>query len=131
MSLIFAPSVLRVVRGATWTDTLQIKDDANVPISLVDAAVTLRIRTTASAATVLLELSTTNSRIVLTNAAQGIITLAVSAIDTLALPINGHKKTKYVYDAVVDRGGSPKVIEPGFKGKLTVYPQITRLLTEP
>lgn len=132
MSYVFAPSTLKLVRGTTWSDVLQIQDDAGNNVNLTGYSYLLmRVRSSPASATTLLELSTDNGRLTVTTAASGIVTLLVSAEDTLDFPINGHRKAKYVYDCLIGRGGSPEVIEPAFGGKVTVLPQITRKLTEP
>lgn len=132
MSLKFAPSRFDIVRGTTWNDVFQLVDDLAQPISLVGiAGLTMRVREENNSTAVLLEASTANGRLTVTNAASGIVAITVSAADTLALPINDHYRASYVYDAVVDRGGVPRVIEPCLKGKLKVDPQVTRLLAEP
>lgn len=129
MSLIFAPSALRMVRGTTWADTVQLLDETtNLPISLVGVtAAIMRVRTRIDSATVLLELSIANGRLTIVDAALGLIGISVSAALTISsLPRANDRKTKYVYDCLLSRGGDPEIIEPGFKGKLTVYPQVSR-----
>ncbi len=132
MSFVFAPSAFKIVRGTTWADTIQITDEAGNPVDLTSITeLLMRVRESIGSATVLLELSIANGRLTVSSAAEGIVTILVSAEDTLELPVNSHERAKYLYDAVIDRGGSPKVIEPGYRGKLAVLPQVTRLLTEP
>ena len=132
MGILFGTLRLQMVRGATWTDTIAITDSLGVPVNLTGVTgITMRIRSTIDATTSLLELSIANGRIAIANAAGGIITLSVSASATLGLPVASHEIEQYVFDAVLDRGGSPQVIEPAFSGYVTVYPQVTRLLAEP
>lgn len=133
MSYTFAPSSLRLVRGTTWVDHLQLVDDAGAPVSLVGVAdIIMRIREFVDSADVILELSMnatgSEDRIAVEDAVLGKIAILVDAADTLLFPRNGDRKAKYVYDALIDRGGSPQVIEPAYKGKLSVLPQVTRLL---
>lgn len=132
MSLIFAPSRFKMVRGATWADEVRITDDLNVPINLTGATeIVMRIRREPDSRLFLLELTLANGRITIVNAALGEIAILVSAAATLALPKAAHEVEQYVYDAVIDRGGTPKVIEPAFRGWITVEPQVTRLLIDP
>ena len=133
MSLSFATSQLRIVRGLTWADELQlINAVTKVPINLTGVVgATMRIRLRRNMATALLELSTTNGRLTIEPGTAGLISLDVSATDTLNLPRNSDKKARYVYDVVLDRGGVPQVLEPATSGKVTVNPQVTRLLSEP
>ncbi|MCX7041113.1 MAG: hypothetical protein NT117_00170 [Gammaproteobacteria bacterium] len=133
MSLSFATSQLRMIRGLTWADQVQLVNKTTlVPIDLTGVVgATMRIRLRRNTATALLELSTTNGRLTIEPGTDGLITVDVSAEDTLELPINNHKKARYVYDVVLDRGGDPQVLEPATGGKVTVNPQTTRLLPEP
>lgn len=127
MSLIFAVSNLRCVRGATWTDTIRLVDELTlVPVSLAGVtAITLRVRQRIGSTDVLLELSLTNGRLTVLDAANGTIGVSVSAADTGTFPQANFRKAKYVFDCVLSRPSS--VVEPAFRGKLSVYPQVTRL----
>ena len=133
MSLQFARAALTMVRGLTWNDQVQLVNaDTQVPVDLsgvVDA--TMRIRRRINSAAVLLELSTTDGRLTIEPGTDGLITIQVDADDTLDFPINSHRRARYVYDVVLDRGGTPKVLDPATGGKVTVNPQVTRLLPEP
>lgn len=121
-----------MVRGATWLDTVQLVDETSgEPVSLVGVtAITMRVRQYVQAPDVLLELSLVNQRLAITDAGEGLIGIAVTAVDTLEVPRNGDEREKYPFDAVLSRGGDPEVIEPAFRGKLTVDPQITRNLED-
>jgi hypothetical protein len=129
---LFGALRLRMVRGATWSDTISLIDAVGDPVDLTSAIdIVMRVRSTADSSVVLLELSVANDRLSIDNAPGGIVGLLVAAEDTLGLPTANHEIEQYVFDAVIDRGGSPQVIEPAYSGYLTVYPQVTRLLTEP
>lgn len=133
MGLIFASASLRMVRGTTWTDTVQLLDTVTgEPVNLagVTAAI-MRVRRSINSPSAYLELSLANDQLAITDAGLGHIGISVAAIDTLALPRNGNRKARYVYDCVLSRGGDPEQVEPGYKGKLTVDPQTTRYLPEP
>jgi hypothetical protein len=129
---LFGALRLRMVRGATWSDTISLIDAVGDPVDLTSAIdIVMRVRSTADSSVVLLELSVANDRLSIDNAPGGIVGLIVAAEDTLGLPTANHEIEQYVFDAVIDRGGTPQVIEPAYSGYLTVYPQVTRLLTEP
>lgn len=127
MSLLFGARNLSCVRGATWTDTVRLVDeDTGEPINLAGvSAITMRVRRRINSDTVLLELTLANARLAVLDAADGTIGIDVSAAITGTLPEAGHRKAKYVFDCVLSRPSS--VVEPGFKGRLSVYPQVTRL----
>lgn len=128
MSILFAPLNFRLVRGTTWLQTINLTDNTTGdPVDLVNCAITMRVRRTVEAAAVLLEVSTANGGLTITDAAAGQIELRVEADDTLtAFPQNRHQPAVYVYDLIIDRA-SPANREPGTSGKVRVDPQITRL----
>lgn len=55
-----------IEKGATYTHTLIWKDANNTPIDLTGCQAKLQVRPSVSSDTILLELSTTNSRIIIT-----------------------------------------------------------------
>ncbi len=131
MSLGFASIPLSLVRGTDWSQAIVlVNEDDDTPIDLTDAAdIVMRVRVDIAATAVLMELSVTNERLVITDAPDGALSVEVAAADTLELPLNRNERAVYVFDAVIVRNDG--AIEPGFAGKLTVNPQITRYLTEP
>ncbi len=133
MSLKFATVSLSAIRGLTWRDTLAMTDAATgAPISLVGVeSATMRVRRRTESTVVIFELSTTDGRLLITDAGQGLIAIEVSAVDSLLFPKNGHRRARYVFDVVLSRGGDPEVLEPAAKGRITVNPHDTRLLPEP
>jgi hypothetical protein len=77
----------------------------------------MQLRTSYSAASASLELTTANSRISLTNA--GVITLSLTATETAALAAG-----RYVYDLeMVSSGG---LVTRLLEGVATVSPEVTR-----
>jgi hypothetical protein len=77
----------------------------------------MQLRTSYSAATASLELTTVNGRISLTNA--GVITLSLTATETAALAAG-----RYVYDLeMVSSGGQVTRL---LEGVVTVSPEVTR-----
>jgi hypothetical protein len=132
MAIIFAtqdsngdPITFTLVRGTEWDDDVVLTDQTSGdPIDLT--AVTelwMRVRTSATSS-ILLELSTDNGRLVITDAAGGQIGIRVSSEDTRDFPENRHKKAKYLYDLVLER--TTGEYEAGISGKIVVLPQITR-----
>lgn len=125
MAIIFASvPTIRIVRGTTWQDELTLVDkDSGDPVNLVGITnLLMRIRRSI-ASPILLELSLA-SGLTLVDDAGGRIGISVSSADTLTLPENGHRKTKYGYDMVIERTAGN--YEPAVSGKLSVLPQFTR-----
>jgi hypothetical protein len=84
-----------VEKGATYSHTLLWKGPANIGIDLTGCSAKMQVRKNIAEASVLLELSTDNSRIALPPLA-GKIELLVSDEDTSALPGQGG-----VYDLTI------------------------------
>lgn len=127
MSILFAPLTFRLVRGTTWLQTVNLTDrSSGDPVSLVGCALTMRVRRSINSSSVLMELSTTNGRLSITDAAAGQFEVLVDAADTLDFPENRNQRARYVYDLIIDRT-SPARREPAISGKVRVDPQVTRL----
>jgi hypothetical protein len=113
------------VRGTRWDDDFQLVDQVTgTPVNLAGiTGLMVRVRKSPGSAK-LLELSVANSRLVVTNAATGMVGIRVGSETTLTFPENGHRKAKYLYDAVIERTAGE--YEPAISGKIVVLPQITR-----
>jgi hypothetical protein len=109
---------LTIPAGATYSQTLNWKTGS--PAAFVNTTgytARMQLRTSYSAATASLELTTVNGRISLTNA--GVITLSLTATETAALAAG-----RYVYDLeMVSSGGQVTRL---LEGVLTVSPEVTR-----
>ena len=113
-----ASSDLQIPQGSTWTQVADWKTGS--PAAFVNTTgytARMQLRTSYSAASASLELTTTNGRISLTNA--GVITLSLSATETAALSAG-----RYVYDLeLVSSGGQVTRL---LEGVVTVSPEVTR-----
>jgi hypothetical protein len=109
---------LTIPAGATYSQTINWKTGS--PAAFVNTTgytARMQLRTSYSAATASLELTTVNGRISLTNA--GVITLSLTATETAALAAG-----RYVYDLeLVSSGG---VVTRLLEGVVTVSPEVTR-----
>ena len=127
-----APLNFSFVRGARWDDDFQLVDQVTGdPIDLTGITrILMRVRTRINASTVLFELSNEvgNGRLVITNAATGSVGIRVNSADSNTFPANGHRKAKYVYDAVIER--TVGEYEPAIGGKVAVLPQTSRPLDD-
>ena len=108
-----------IEKGATYTHTLTWKDSTNTPINLTGCTAKLQARPDASSAIVLVELSTTNNRIVITPL-EGKIQLYISDEDTTTIQGLGG-----VYDLEIyhPNGYTTRLLE----GKWSFKPEVTRV----
>jgi len=108
---------LECEQGATFSRILVLKDSAGAVIDITGATADMQVRETVNAADVLVELSTTNGRIVV-DGPNGKLTLTISASDTASLTLNG------VYDLKVTflSGTVDRILE----GEFVVDPQVTQ-----
>jgi len=109
---------LTIPAGATYSQTINYKTGS--PAAFVNTtgySARMQLRTSYSAASASLELTTSNGRISLTNA--GVITLSLTATETAALAAG-----RYVYDLeMVSSGGQVTRL---LEGVVTVSPEVTR-----
>lgn len=104
-------------QGATFTRTLQWLDENEAPVDLTGYTARMHVRKTVKSATTLVELTTANSRIVLTPLT-GTLDLILTATETAALADSG------VYDLeLVSPGG---VVQRILEGKFTLSREVTR-----
>lgn len=127
-----APLTFRIERGTLWQDVITLAEEttgAAVDLTGV-TSVLMRVRAYRGASAVLLELSTTNGRLEVTDAEAGEITIEVSSADTntFPAPVGGKKRAKYVYDLMIER--SADEWEAGISGKLTVGYSISHPLDD-
>jgi len=109
---------LTIPAGATYSQTINYKTGS--PAAFVNTtgySARMQLRTSYSAASASLELTTSNGRISLTNA--GVITLSLTATETAALAAG-----RYVYDLeMVSSGGQVTRL---LEGVVTVSPEVKR-----
>ena len=103
-------------QGATFKRTITWTNQARVPYNLTGYTARMQVRSTAASSTVILELTTANSRITLGGAA-GTVNLLVAANITAALTSG-----LYVYDLELVSGGGEvtRLIEGNFNVKAEV-----------
>jgi hypothetical protein len=132
MAIIFAtetsaglPIAFTLVRGTRWEDDFQLVDQVSGnPVDLTGiVGLMIRVRKNPGSA-ILLELSVANTLLVVTNPVTGSVGIRVDSETTRDFPENGHRKAKYLYDAVIERSAGE--YEPAISGKIVVLPQITR-----
>lgn len=106
-----------IPRGASWRDTLEVRDDDGVLVPLAGAVVVMQVRDVADAANpALIELSTTNGRISI--AGTGVLQLALTAVETAAL-----SWSHGVYDVRMTLAGQTTVL---VRGEMLIDPTVTR-----
>ena len=108
-----------IEQGATYRHTLYWKDSSNVPINITGCTARMQLRTTVESTAVVIELSSTNNRIIITGSL-GKIELYISDEDTTVLP-----PIQAVYDLEVymSNGDTVRLIE----GKVTIKAEVTRV----
>jgi hypothetical protein len=109
-----------IEQGATFTRTLTWRDSLGVPVPLAGLAARMQLRLKLTDATVILELTTGNGRIVLTD--PGLITLHLSAAETAALSF---KTASYDLE-IVDPTATPELVTRLVQGLVTLAPEVTR-----
>jgi hypothetical protein len=109
---------LTIPAGATYSQTLNWKTGSPAAfVNTTNFTARMQLRTSYSAASASLELTTANGRISLNNA--GVITLSLTATETAALAAG-----RYVYDLeLVSSGGQVTRL---LEGVVTVSPEVTR-----
>jgi len=109
---------LQIAQGATYSQVVNWKTGSTPTfVNTTGYTARMQLRTSYTAASASLELTTANSRISLTNA--GVITLSLTATETAALAAG-----RYVYDLeMVSSGG---LVTRLLEGVATVSPEVTR-----
>ena len=122
---------MSVTRGSTWGDRWYYTDDNDDPIDLTGYTARMQIRTvagrygTSTAATLIAELTTANSGLVIEELA-GAVDIYMSAVDTLTLSPENRRVRYYYSLELVDPTVSPTAVIPLLEGYINVYPETTR-----
>jgi len=113
-----ASTDLQIPQGATYSQVINWKTGSTPTfVNTTGFSARIQLRTSYTAASASLELTTANSRISITNA--GVITLSLTATETAALAAG-----RYVYDLeMVSSGG---LVTRLLEGVVTVSPEVTR-----
>lgn len=114
---------LKIEQGATFKKLLQWKaGDPSVPVDITGYQIRMQIRSEQSSSVVLLDLTTSNNRIVITSAVQGQFELRLTATETAALTFEGG-----VYDLEMVAPDAPdNTVTRLLAGSVTVLPEVTR-----
>lgn len=121
-----ASYTFRVYQGATWAETIALKNADGTPFDLTGLSARMQLRGDYTDVAPSLELTTANSRLAIPVGTDGEITLLVSAVDTIAL-VQNHDITTYLYDLEVFREiPSPEYVVRALYGSVVVSPEITR-----
>lgn len=110
---------LTIEQGATWSQVIYYQDAANAPISLVNCTIRMMARTSFSANTTVLSLSSSTGGITVTNAANGTFALQQTAAQTSNLTAG-----TYVYDLELVKADN--TVDRLLQGSLIVVPEVTR-----
>ncbi len=106
-----------IEKGATYRHKLVWNDSLGAPINLTGATAKMQVRSSVASPDILLELSTENSRIIITPLT-GTLELIISATDTALLSGRGG-----AYDLeIVQAGATTRLIE----GKIVFKDEVTR-----
>ena len=125
---------MRVQRGASWEDTFAYTDADGVAINLTGYKARMQVRTlvgrygTTTASTLLLELNSTNGKLVIdTPATAGTLTLAATPADTQTLSPLNKARVRLAYSIeLYNDGVSPEHVIPLAHGVVTVLGENTR-----
>lgn len=114
---------LKIDQGATFKKALQWKaGDPAVPVDITGYQVRMQVRSELESSIVLLELNTSNGRVVLTTPASGSFELRLTATETAALAFESG-----VYDLEMTAPDGPdNTVTRLLAGSVTVLPEITR-----
>lgn len=114
---------LKIEQGATYKKLLQWKaGEPSVPVDITNYQIRMQIRSELTATTTLLDLNTTNNRIVIIGAPLGQFELRLTATETAALTFeNG------VYDLEMVAPDAPdNTVTRLLAGSVSVSPEVTR-----
>lgn len=116
-----------VEQGASFKPILEWKNkETGVPYNITGCEIRMQVRK-AQQQPVLLEVTTTNGKFVITDAANGKFQMLLSATDTSLLTTKDA-----VYDIeVAFPDGPPQTVIRVLKGKFIVDPNITQITNEP
>lgn len=127
---------LTAVRGATWEDDFEYRDDDEngPPFDLTGYEARMQVRTLdgryglSADETLVMELTTDNGRLSIPDPEDGRVVLLVSAADTEMLNPGNAKKVKLAYSVELFRqaGADPEYVIPLVEGSVSVRGEVTR-----
>lgn len=110
---------LVILQGATFKRILRLTDATPAAIDLTGSTARMHIRQTIADTTALIELTESNGRATVTDAAGGEVTLLISDEDTAALDF-----AKGVYDLEIEY--SDGTVDRVLEGKVKLSKEVTR-----
>lgn len=114
---------LVIYKGAYFDEPFQfLENDEITPIDLTGASMRMQIRSALDSPTVILELTTANSKIILVDAAQGQFKLSLTAVETATLTAIENA----VYDLEVQPQSGANLTYRLLMGKITIVEEVTK-----
>lgn len=117
---------LDVDQGSDWDQEILWKDSGGSVIDLTGYTARMQVREAVDSSTVIIELTTANSRIALAHVVgppEYNIKLTIASADTTTLPTN-NEKSVWHYDLEMVSGSG--VVKRLIEGKFVVHPEVTR-----
>ncbi len=121
----FVKTPLEVPLGTTWEEAFRFLDADGVALDVSAYTPRMHVRDPRDRETLLLELTSSNGRILMTDAATGIVRIKVAAADVESMsPNNQRKEVKYDLE-LRNTSLSPTYIIPTVDGSIVLTPRIT------
>ena len=115
-----------VDQGSSMTYTFNLKQQDGEPFNLTDIDARLQVRRSYGATSTLMNCTLANGKLVVVNAALGMLAWVISPLDTTGIPFAAKEdeSLETVYDLEL-QSASAKVYKP-CKGTLTLNREVTR-----
>ena len=117
VGIVPAPVILTIEQGNTWSARLTFKDGNGAAIDLTSYIFAAQVRPAYSSAAVTATLTCT-----VTDAANGVMTISLTAIQTAALPAPFTGQ----WDLWMNQTGPPATALRVMAGNVTIIPRVTR-----
>lgn len=117
---------INIYKGQTFRDVITLEDSLGDPLPLASTydGARMQVRPYLESATVMLNLTTENGRLELTDA--GEIKFNVTAEDT-SLLVTTYDYEQWVYDLELYSGAGPtQIVDKPLAGTVVVWPEVTR-----
>ena len=112
----------KVPQGETFLRNIQVLEDdgtSQAPLDITDFTIRMQVRTKASSPDIVLEASTANGKIVITDAVNGKCSVTFTAVETAATTARS-----YVYD--IEYTAPSDAVVRMLQGAFTVSAEVTR-----
>lgn len=107
-------------QGSTYSDTITLKNTDDTPFDLTNYSARASLRRNIAAS------SATSFTCTITDATNGIFTMALTSVETAALVAQNYMPTMYVYDVEIYDASSPPVVYRVLRGRAKIEPEVTR-----